>query len=123
MKVPLSVDLAVLEPLAYIGVLVFVLVVTLPLQLVLKARVYTKPLRLVLSLLPMLILFLIWDFYAIDRGHWFFDENRVTGFALGILPIEELLFFITVPIASLLTFEAVRSIKGWPAGDEGAKKS
>jgi len=28
-----------------------------------------------------------------------------------------------VPIASLLTFEAVRSIKGWSAGDEGKAKS
>jgi hypothetical protein len=29
-----------------------------------------------------------------------------------------LLFFITVPIASLLSFEAVRSVKREPAGDE-----
>jgi lycopene cyclase domain-containing protein len=121
--VPLSLDLAVLEPFAYIGVLVFVLLVTWPLQLVLKARVYSKPARLILGLLPMLVLFLIWDFYAIDRGHWFFDEDRVTGVTIGILPIEELLFFITVPIASLLTFEAVRSIKGWVAGDESGGKS
>lgn len=66
----------------------------------------------------MLIAFLVWDFYAIERGHWWFDEQRVTGLSIGILPIEELLFFIIVPIAALLTFEAVRSIKGWSAGDE-----
>ena len=66
----------------------------------------------------MLIAFLAWDFYAIERGHWWFDEQRVTGLSIGILPIEELLFFIVVPIAALLTFEAVRSIKGWSAGDE-----
>jgi lycopene cyclase domain-containing protein len=100
------------------GVLAFIFIVTLPLALVLRARVYSKPLRLVLTLIPMLAVFLIWDFYAIAREHWWFDESRVTGLAIGILPLEELLFFIVVPIAALLTFEAVRSIKGWPAGDE-----
>ena len=98
--------------------LVFIFFVTLPLALVLRARVYSKPLRLILTLIPMLIAFLAWDFYAIERGHWWFDEQRVTGLSIGILPIEELLFFIVVPIAALLTFEAVRSIKGWSAGDE-----
>jgi lycopene cyclase domain-containing protein len=118
MRVLLSLNIAELEPFVYLGVLVFILLVTLPLALLLRARVYSKPLRLILSLLPMLAAFLIWDLYGISQGHWWFDENRVTGVRLGILPLEELLFFIVVPIAALLTFEAVRSIKGWPAGDE-----
>jgi hypothetical protein len=34
------------------------------------------------------------------------------------VPVDEILFFVTIPIASVLTLEAVRSVKSWPAGDE-----
>jgi hypothetical protein len=27
------------------------------------------------------------------------------------------LFFVVVPVAAVLTFEAVRAVKGWPVGD------
>lgn len=84
-----------------------------------QARVLRKLKRLILTLIPVVILFVIWDYYAITNNHWFFDETKTTGVILiGFLPLEELLFFITVPIASLLSFEAVRSVKREPAGDE-----
>jgi lycopene cyclase domain-containing protein len=61
----------------------------------------------------------IWDYYAIINNHWFFDPEKTTGITLiGFLPLEELLFFIIVPIAALLSFEAVRSIKKEKVGDE-----
>jgi hypothetical protein len=41
----------------------------------------------------------------------------MTGLQIGILPLEELLFFIVVPIAGILSLEAVRAAKRWPAGD------
>lgn len=84
-----------------------------------QARVLRKIKRLVLTLIPVVILYVLWDYYAIINDHWFFDENKTTGIILiGFLPLEELLFFITVPIAALLSFEAVRSVKREPAGDE-----
>ena len=35
----------------------------------------------------------------------------------GNIPLDELLFFLVIPLASILTLEAVRSVKGWPVGD------
>jgi hypothetical protein len=64
-------------------------------------------------------LFVLWDLYAISRGQWTFDSERVTGVELpGALPLEEMMFFLVIPLASVLTFEAVRSVRGWPVGDE-----
>lgn len=104
---------------SYIGVLVFILFGTIWLEIIMQARVLRKIKRLVLTLIPVVILFVLWDYYAIINDHWFFDENKTTGIILiGFLPLEELLFFITVPIAALLSFEAVRSVKREPAGDE-----
>ena len=104
---------------SYIAVLVFIFLGTVWLEIILKARVYQKLKRLILTIIPVVILMVIWDYYAIINNHWFFDPEKTTGITLiGFLPIEELLFFIIVPIAALLSFEAVRSIKKEKVGDE-----
>lgn len=87
------------------------LIVTLPLELVLGARVWRRPGRLVRALIPTVVVFTVWDIIAIDRGHWSFNPRYVTGWRLpGNLPIEELVFFFVVPICGLLTLEAVRTM-------------
>jgi lycopene cyclase domain-containing protein len=108
-----------MEKFSYLGVLVFIFFGTVWLEVILNARVYRKLRRLILTIIPVVILMTIWDYYAIINEHWFFDPNKTTGVILfGFLPLEELLFFIIVPIAALLSFEAVRSIKKEKAGDE-----
>ena len=54
---------------------------------------------------------LLWDLAAIARGHWGFNPRYVTGWELpGNVPVEELVFFVVIPICGLLTLEAVRRI-------------
>ncbi|MFP3900942.1 MAG: lycopene cyclase domain-containing protein [Acidimicrobiia bacterium] len=92
----------------YLAVLAGCLLVTLPLEVVLGARVYRRPRRLARSLVPALVVFVAWDLAAIERGHWWFSERYTTGWRLpGDLPVEELAFFVVIPICALLTYEAV----------------
>jgi hypothetical protein len=57
--------------------------------------------------------FVAWDVVAIDRGHWWYNPRYVTGWRLpGALPVEELAFFVAVPICALLTYEAVKIVLG-----------
>ncbi len=104
--------------LAYLLVLAFCLVGTAPLEVVLRTRVYARWRRLVLTLLPVVAVFVVWDLLAIGAGHWDYDPAQVTGVELGALPLEELLFFLVIPICAVLTLEAVRAVKGWAVGDE-----
>lgn len=104
--------------LAYVGVLVFVLIGSLWLEFVLRTRVFARLPRLLLVLAVVIWPFLLWDAYAINQGHWWFDTERILGVYLpGEIPLDELLFFLVIPIASILTLEAVRSVKGWAVGD------
>jgi lycopene beta-cyclase len=97
----------------YLAVIAGCLLVTLPLELVLGARVYRQPRRLVRSLAPAVAVFVAWDVIAIDRGHWWYNTRYVTGWRLlGALPVEELAFFVAVPICALLTYEAVKIVLG-----------
>lgn len=104
---------------AYAGILLFVLVGCTWLEVVVRTRVLRRWRRLLLSLLPAVVLFTLWDAYAIAAGHWSFDESRILGWrpVVGV-PIDEILFFLVIPYAAILTFEAVRAVRGWPAGDE-----
>ena len=104
---------------AYVGVLVFVLLGSGWLEVALRTRVYSRWRRLLLSLAPVVVVFCLWDLYAIASGHWTFDPDRTTGVLVpGGLPLDEVLFFVVVPIASILTLEAVRSVKRWEVGDK-----
>ena len=101
----------------YLLVLLGCLAVTLPLELVLGARVYRRPRRLLLTLLPVLVVFLSWDALAIRAGQW--SYHRLVGARVGNLPVEELLFFLVIPTCAVLTLEAVRrSRPSWRIGDE-----
>lgn len=104
---------------SYVGVLGFVLVGCLWLELALRTRVLRRLRRLLLTFVLPLFVFTAWDYYAISEGHWYFDETKVLGLrVLGIVPLDEILFFLCIPLASVLTLEAVRSVKRWPVGEE-----
>ncbi|MCH9676134.1 MAG: lycopene cyclase domain-containing protein, partial [Actinomycetia bacterium] len=67
---------------SYVSVLVFVIVASIWLEVILRARVLRRPKRLLFTILPVVIPFLIWDAYAITQGHWYFDGSRILGLYL-----------------------------------------
>lgn len=99
----------------YVAVLAGIFVASAWLEIVVRTRVFRRWRRLLLALAGTIPLLVLWDWYAISREHWHF--HNMTGVQIGILPLEELLFFIVVPIAGILSLEAVRAVRGWPAGD------
>lgn len=87
------------------------LVVTAPLEFILGARVYRRPAAVVAAIVPPIVIFCVWDAVAIARGWWSYDVRFITGIDLPFrLPLEELAFFIVIPLCALLTFEAVGRI-------------
>jgi lycopene cyclase domain-containing protein len=104
-----------LEQFQYLIVMALCLVVTLPLEFVLDARVYRRPRRLLRSLLPTFAAFVLWDVAAIRLGHWTFSPRFTTGWRIGNIPVEELTFFVVIPLCALLSYEAVGNVLrlGW----------
>jgi lycopene cyclase domain-containing protein len=106
----------------YVLILAGCVVGTLPLELVLRTRVYARWRRLAIALLPVLVAFGAWDVAAIHARWWHYDPRYLVGVTLpGRLPLEELLFFLVIPTCAVLTLEAVRARRpDWLIGDEGA---
>ena len=104
----------------YMAMILFTVFGSFWLEIVLKIGVLRRVKRVLFSILPVAIFFLIWDAYAIDRGHWYFDPNQILGiFGPFDIPLEEFLFFTVVPMAAIMTIEGVRTVKKqWKIGDE-----
>jgi lycopene cyclase domain-containing protein len=91
----------------YLLVLGACVLVTLPIELA-GARVYRRPGRLVRAVLPVALVFLGWDALAIAAGVWRFDPAFVTGLRAPFgIPLEEVLFFVVIPVCGVLTYEGV----------------
>ncbi|MBI5090778.1 MAG: lycopene cyclase domain-containing protein, partial [Actinobacteria bacterium] len=56
----------------YLGLMLACVILTLPLEFVLGARVWRQPLRTVKAIAPMYVIFVGWDLWASHRGTWDF---------------------------------------------------
>ena len=107
--------------LTYLAVLAACLLGALWVEPVLHVHVVRRWRRVAITLAVVVVIFGGWDVAAVTAGHWRYDPAQTLGVRLlGGLPLEELLFFLVVPFAAILGFEAVRAVRGSaaPAGDE-----
>jgi len=94
----------------YLLVLAACLAITLPLELF-GPGVYRQPWRAACAVIPVAVVFVIWDAIAIAANVWTYNPLYVTGIELfGRIPVEELLFFVVIPLCGLLTYNAVDAI-------------
>ena len=97
-----------LDRFQYLILMGLCLLITLPLEVVFGARVWRSPRRLVRAMAVPVAIFVVWDMLAISWDNWDYNPRYVTGWRLpGNLPVEEITFFIVIPICCLLTYEAV----------------
>lgn len=60
-----------------------------------------------LSILLVGSVYIAWDIWATDRGHWSFNPEYVGDFRFLGLPAEEMLFFWVVPYAGLFIWHVI----------------
>jgi len=92
---------------SYAAMLAFVLIGTLPLHRFYRLSVFRQPLRVFLAIVPAAGLFIVWDLVATAAGQWHFDPAQTFAARWWGLPLEEYAFFVVIPLAGILTFEAV----------------
>ena len=96
---------------SYVAMLAFCLAGTLPLIVAFRLRVSRQPARLLLTILVAGTPFLVWDLYATSAGHWRFDAAQTLPWRIAGLPLEEIGFFVVIPLVSVLTYESVRVVR------------
>lgn len=59
------------------------------------------------AMLIMMAIYIPWDMIFTHQGVWGFNEVYLSGLTMGNLPIEEVLFFVTVPYACTFIYACV----------------
>ena len=96
---------------SYAVMLAVVLIGTLPLHRHYQLNTLRQPLRLIGAIVPVAVVFIIWDVVATAAGHWQFDPAQTFPARWWGLPLEEYAFFVVIPLAGILTFEAVAVVR------------
>jgi lycopene cyclase domain-containing protein len=56
--------------------------------------------------------YILWDVIVTARGDWWFNHKYLMGLEIAGLPIEEILFFVTVPYACIFIYENLNFFVG-----------
>lgn len=93
----------------YTYLLINIFTVIVPIALSFESRIrYVRKWKYALaaSFLTSLV-FLPWDYLFTRSGIWGFNHAYLIGLEIGRLPVEEVLFFITVPFSCLFLYEVI----------------
>ncbi len=73
----------------------------------LRSKFKTALLAIVITAIP----YIIWDIWATEVGHWYFNKDYVTGIEIVNLPIEEIMFFFVIPFCCLFSWNAFKTLE------------
>jgi len=93
----------------YLTVILLALIFPLLLSFDKKVHFYTQWRYLFPAIFITMLLFIPWDIIFTIRGVWGFNPMHLEGIEIFHLPLEEWLFFIVVPYASLFTYEVLNA--------------
>lgn len=91
----------------YLWINIAVVAVPLILSFERELKFYKNFPAFITSFLTAGIAYIWWDYVATARGDWSFNEIYITGIKILNLPLEEVLFFITVPFACIFIYETM----------------
>jgi lycopene cyclase domain-containing protein len=98
----------------YTYLIINILTISLPLLLSFDRKVhfYKRWKYLFPAITLSAVIFIAWDVIFTERGVWGFNPRHLTGIQIFNLPLEECLFFFTVPYASVFLYDVFKAYIG-----------
>jgi lycopene cyclase domain-containing protein len=88
----------------YFLILMVFLFTALFLEWKFRVHIYHSRKERILTTVTILIIGIVWDYFATWRQHWVFPGNGLIGMRIFGLPIEEFLFFFIAPYFALTVY-------------------
>lgn len=92
----------------YLLINIFTIIVPLLLTFEQKLKFYKKLPAVFIAILVVSTVYIIWDVFATRAGDWAFNPKYLLGVYFFGLPLEEILFFITVPYSIIFIYETAK---------------
>jgi len=96
-----------MEKYLYLMVNIFTILIPFLFTFSRDVKFYSKLRYFLPAMLITMLFFIIWDILFTKWGVWGFNPRYLTGINIVNLPLEEWLFFITVPYACIFSYEAL----------------
>lgn len=93
----------------YLTVLLFFSIIAVFFHWRFRLPVFRSLREAILIILWLAFIGSVWDTFAIWRGHWQFPTTHLVGIQIGLMPIEEYLFMLTVPYDILVTYHFLQN--------------
>jgi lycopene cyclase domain-containing protein len=91
----------------YFLILIFIALVGVTLEKIFHTHLYHNRRERLVVVGLFFVVGVIWDSFAVWRGHWIFPENKTVGIKIGLMPIEEYLFILIVPYTLLTIYTVI----------------
>jgi lycopene cyclase domain-containing protein len=95
----------------YLIILISVFIVCLTIKWRFKLRLFDSQKQAFLVFGCLFAVGVVWDTFSIYRGYWTFDNRFLVGLTVGLMPIEEYLFIIVIPLLTLTIYGATKKRK------------
>ncbi len=95
----------------YLAINIFAVIIPFFLSLRKDVRFFNNWQKLLNVYTYVALPFILWDVWATGEGHWSFNPDYIVGPRIAGLPLEEILFFFTIPFSCLFIFQVLNERK------------
>ena len=88
----------------YLIILISVFLACLAVKWKFRLRLFDSYSQALLVFGSLFAIGVVWDTFSIYRGYWTFNSRFLVGLTVGIMPIEEYLFIIVIPLLTLVIY-------------------
>jgi len=92
----------------YLIVLIFIFLVCIAVKVRYGLRIFKSAKECVLVLGSLFVIGSGLDSFALLRGYWSLEAKFFVGIKIGVMPLEEYLFMLVIPILTLTVYRLVR---------------
>lgn len=94
----------------YLIILLIILFLTILIQKRNKIINHKDKRQSIYLIMIFFVIGVVWDHFAIWRGHWIFPKESNVGIKIGLMPIEEYLFIFIIPYFVITTYNFAKKI-------------
>jgi lycopene cyclase domain-containing protein len=95
----------------YLVLLIFIFLVCIAAKLGYKVRLFKSKKHAALTMSSLFVIGSAIDSFALLRGYWSFSQEFLVGVTVGVMPLEEYLFVIVIPLLTITVYRLVSGAK------------